>query len=107
MTCLLAMSERRENAYCGVKPRDDVHEGDADLGGGAGLRPGDAHEPSDGLNQHVVAGQLGATVDAEAADRAVDNTLVDPTQIFVAEPEFGQCPGPEVFDDHVCAGREV
>ncbi len=73
LAALAPVLERGEDADRREQPGEDVDEGDTDLEWLAVGFAGDAHQPAQGLDQEVVAGQLGAgALAAEAGDRAVD-----------------------------------
>ena len=71
LAALAPVLERGEDADRGVEAGDHVDEGDADLERLAVGLAGDAHQPAEGLDEEVVARQLGAgAAAAEAGDRS-------------------------------------
>ena len=76
-TAPLALTERRQDADGGVKPRQHVHDRHPDLDGWAVRLAGDAHQPAQPLKRGVVAGFCRARPGlSETGDRGVHEARV-------------------------------
>ena len=99
---LVALVEGREDADARVQPGHDVEDRDPRAVGRALGVAGQAHQPRDGLDHEVVAGQVASAGSAaEAADRGVDDAGVVGADAVVVEPEPRQAPRLEVLDEDV------
>jgi hypothetical protein len=97
----------REHPDGGVEAGEHVEDGDAGPVGFPVGVAGEAHQPADGLDDQVVAGQPGTLLTAaEAADRGVDDTRVGLGHGRVVEPEPRERARPEVLEHDVGAGDQ-
>ena len=100
--------QRGQDPDGGVQPGHHVEHRDARTERLAGRISGQAHQPGDGLDDEIVAGQRRAGRGAaEPADRGVDDRRVDGRHGLVVEAETGQAAGLEVLDEDVGAAREL
>ena len=97
----VALAQREQDPGERVLAGEHVDERDPGLGGLAVGRAGDRHEPADGLDEQVVAGERGPLARAESRDRAVDGAGIRRVHVVEREPEPCHDAGPEVLDDHV------
>ena len=103
----VAVAQRRQNCHGGVHAGVEIGDANAELGRGAVLRPGDAHDPAQALHQEVITRARGFRARlAEPRDRAHHQPRKAGKQVGRGEAMAGEVADLVVLDQHIGVDHE-